>query len=145
MWTYALGGDVDGVGFGGVGGGPGKPAPQKNFHLPQTFYTVSIYAQSMSKPANITLNETILAALSDIPSSRSAAMAKALFKAQSEPQLLAIALSHRINNPTPGTDKSICYSRDIRVEKALQELKALTQLTAEEVMRLAIEAYIYHL
>ena len=80
-----------------------------------------------------------------LPITRSRAMNLAIGYAGKDPELLVQALRFRLSQPHVENSVKVSYSRDIKLEGALETLTHMTKLPAEQVIRLAMEAYINRL
>lgn len=102
----------------------------------------------MKRKCSIKCSRTLLDKFQDLPISRSAAICQAIHNAGNEPELLAQALRLRLNSrpaEAKENDTLITYTRDAKLDRALQTLTGISELPGEQVIRLAMEAYIYKL
>lgn len=99
----------------------------------------------MKKNHTVALTTSIIEQCKDLPLTRSAAIAQSLMNAVREPELLILALRHRMSSlGKEGTEK-VSYTRDTKLDEALETLMNLTEMSGEQVIRLSLEAYVYRL
>lgn len=101
-----------------------------------------------TKTKTFLLAPSLLVALSEVPTTRSSAVQNAIRDAFNEKEKLTRALRHRMLSPKMwGEDNSerINVSLDPRILNYAQEMSKMTQLPIEQVVRLALEAYVFKL
>jgi len=99
----------------------------------------------MKKNHTVGLSAGIIEKCEKLPVSRSGAIAQALMNAMREPQLLAMAFQLRLSQTKKDEIVKVAYTRDTKLDEVLLQLSELTKLPGEQVIRLALEAYVNRL
>ena len=126
---------------------------QKKFHESVTFndtlsYTGVMQTGNTKKCHKVTVSQEVLDMFEKLPISRSAAIVASINLVARKPDLLHIALHHRMSEVTEvrsGNNVRVSYTREAKIEPMIDTLAQMTDLSGEQVIRLCMEAYIYKL
>ncbi len=80
--------------------------------------------------------------IQQVPMSASALGNLATKQLLENPELIWVALRHRLKKQLTGPEKKTTYNFDSDVSSAVQELASKLRLSGDEIIRLAIEAYL---
>ena len=99
------------------------------------------------KVRHIKFPSSIRALLRTVPMAVSPAICQAILNVRDDDGLLLKALKRRLALPPVKTDhmERVAISQDERIDFYLSDLTARTQLSTEEIIRLAVEAYLFKL
>lgn len=101
----------------------------------------------MKKFRTFKVSPTLRHQLERQPLNMSAAVCQAVMNARDDDTLLLKALKRRLALPPVGENNEVrmAITHDTRIAEYLEELSLKTQFPAEQILRLAIEAYIHKL
>lgn len=123
---------------------------QKKFYESVTFndslsYTGVMQTGSTKKAHKVTVSQEVLDMFEKLPISRSAAIVASINLVARKPDLLHIALRHRMTEVRSGNNVRVSYTREAKIEPMIDTLANMTDMSGEQVIRLCMEAYIYKL
>lgn len=108
-------------------------------------YTGDMQQGRISKQHKVTVSNEVLELFEGLPLSRSAAIGMSILAVSRKPDLLHVALRHRMTQERTGNNVRVSYTREPRLEAMIDRLAEMTDLSGEQVIRLCMEAYIYRL
>ena len=101
--------------------------------------------QRIAKQTTLKLSKELLDAAEKLPMSRSALIVRSISNAGTRPDVVHLALRRRMTEPRTENNVRVSYTRDPRVEPIIERLVEMTDLSAEQVIRLCMSAYIHQL
>jgi hypothetical protein len=99
----------------------------------------------MKTQHTLRISEDLIKKLDGLPGSRSAAIEQALKNVGKEPYLLALAFRYRLTQSATEPTRTVTYLRDRKLADVIEDLIRKTELSGEQVTRLAIEAFVHKL
>lgn len=97
------------------------------------------------KKNTVQLSEDMNRRFDSLPIPKAAAIVLSINQAWREPDTLALAFRFRLSQPQEEVGVKVSYTVDDKMQERLQKLMSMTKLSGEQVVRLAMEAYIHRL
>lgn len=92
--------------------------------------------------SKVRLSKQLKESFEKLPMPASTAMKQAVVSAVIRPDLLVRAFEHRFTRERLENDTYLVFRSDTKIDAHLEKLAEMTELPVEQVIRLAMEAYI---
>lgn len=96
----------------------------------------------MKRTLTFMISPSLKAKFDEALLNRSAAVTQSIVNANDNPEKLVDAFRFRLSQPEDANTERIGASVDPRIDDMLERLSSMTKLPIEQVLRLAMEAYI---